>query len=98
MAPPRPKADAGGTQKYFARITRLETERREIGEAIRDVYTEVKAAGLNAAALRREVRRAMETGEQRAKREDIERDAEVIRSALGELADTPLGRAALHNA
>lgn len=79
---------------FKERLTRLETERRDIAESIRDMSKEMKGVGLTAdevAGVKLAVRRSFETADAKAKRETVEEFA----SALGDFADLPIGRAAV---
>ncbi len=79
---------------YINRIERLEEEKRSLGEDIKEVYAEAKAAGFDPKIMRIIVR------ERRMDRDDFdEREAllDTYRRALGMLADTPLGEAALRS-
>src|SRR5437016_7742950 len=78
-----------------SRIVRLEEEKRETSDAIKDVYIEAKSAGYNPKALRVIVRRRLESEEDRSKREVIEAEVELLEARLGDLAKMPLGRAAI---
>ena len=69
-------------KSFVERIERLEEERRDIGGDIRDVYAEVKSAGLNPKALRRVI------AERRLKdRDQLFSDMDTYRSALGEAVE-----------
>ena len=80
------------------RIVRLTGEKRGLSDDIRDIYTEAKSNGYDAAALRIVVKRAMEDAEARQKRETVEQIAASMEAALGEYAGTPLGAAAMERA
>jgi len=75
------------------RVNRLEDEKQEIADAIKEVYLEAKSTGLNVKAIRKIVR------EQR-KPPDAEVEALIdsYKHALGMLSDTPLGTAAIARA
>jgi uncharacterized protein (UPF0335 family) len=74
------------------RNERLEDEKRALGSDIKDVYAEAKSAGYPVDALRQVIReRRMEA----QKREEREVGMTLIRNALGDFANTPLGEAAL---
>lgn len=74
------------------RIERLEDEKRAIGEDVKDVYTEAKGNGFDVKALRTIIKMRREDAQKRAEQESI---VETYMAALGMLADTPLGQAAL---
>lgn len=77
------------------RAVRLEEEKRRAAEDLKELYAEAKANGHDVPALKLLVKEALETEAKRAKREAAEEMAEVYRRALGQLADTPLGSAAV---
>lgn len=64
----------------------------------KDIFTEAKARGINTRALKVELKAAKLEGKAAELRDELEpddqHDAEAIRKALGEFADTPLGNAA----
>jgi len=73
------------------RIEALEAERKNLGEDIKDIYKEAKSAGFDAPTIRLIIKRR---AEDEAKREEREALLETYMAALGQLADTPLGKAA----
>jgi uncharacterized protein (UPF0335 family) len=74
------------------RIEAMEADKRGIAEDIKDVYTEAKGRGYDTAALKEIVKRRREDAQKRETREAI---VDTYLAALGQLADTPLGQAAL---
>ncbi len=74
------------------RIERLEEEKKALQADIKDVYTEAKSAGFDAPTIRLLIKRRAEDA---AKREEREALLEAYLAALGQLADTPLGNAAM---
>jgi len=79
------------------RIIRLETERRERAEDIKEVYVEMKARDLTKAEIagvRLAVRRSFETDAKLQAR----LSAEEVAASLGDYVDLPLGRAAVEAA
>lgn len=74
------------------RIERLEEEKAGITDDIRDVYAEAKAVGYDPKIMRQVVRLRKMDANDRAEMEAI---LETYKRALGMLADTPLGQAAL---
>lgn len=82
-------------RQYIERIERLEEEKKGISDDVRDVYAEAKAMGYDPKAMRAIVRERKLTTDERQEREAI---LETYRDALGMLADTPLGSAALRQA
>jgi uncharacterized protein (UPF0335 family) len=82
-------------KSIIERIERLEEEKKAISDDIRDIYTEAKGNGYDVTALRTIVRMRKLDAATRAERETI---LETYMHALGMLADTPLGQAALARA
>ena len=74
------------------RIEKLEEERKLLQEDIKDIYTEAKSAGFDTKVLRMVI--ASRTKDQ-AEWEEQQALLETYMKALGQLADTPLGKAAL---
>lgn len=74
------------------RVERLEEEKRVLGVDIREVFSEAKGAGFDVATLRKVIR---ERKLDRADREEQEALLDLYRRAVGLLADTPLGQAAV---
>lgn len=68
----------------------------------KDVLTEAKARGVNTRALKVEIKAGKLEQKAAALRDDLDpddqHDAEAIRKAIGEFADTPLGGAAVSKA
>jgi uncharacterized protein (UPF0335 family) len=67
---------------YIERIERLEQEKRELAEDIKEVYGEAKGAGFDVAAIRAIIRRRKEDVEKRKEREAL---MEIYLNALGML-------------
>jgi uncharacterized protein (UPF0335 family) len=77
---------------FVERIERLEEEKQTIADDIRDVYAEAKGNGFDVKALRTVIRmRKIDAAE----REEQQLILETYMQALGMLADTPLGQAAM---
>ncbi len=74
---------------FIERLERLDEEKRVIAEDMKDVLTEAKSAGYNPAILRSILKMRREDAQKRREREEI---LDVYLSALGQLADTPLGQ------
>jgi uncharacterized protein (UPF0335 family) len=74
------------------RIEALESDKADIANDIKEVYAEAKGNGFDPKILRKVValRRV-----DRDKRDEERALIELYMSALGQLADTPLGKAAL---
>jgi uncharacterized protein (UPF0335 family) len=76
------------------RIERLEDEKSQIAEDIKDVYKEAKGNGFDPKIIKKVVAlRKMDA----AKRLEEQALIATYMDALGMLADTPLGQAALRN-
>lgn len=74
------------------RIENLEESKSNIGADIKEIYAEGKKAGFDTKAMREVVKlRRMDS----AKLREHESLRDLYMAALGMLADTPLGRAAL---
>lgn len=73
------------------RIERLEEERKALAEDVKDIYREAKSAGFDAPTIRLIIKHRAEDEAKRAEREAL---LETYLAALGQLADTPLGKAA----
>lgn len=77
------------------RLIKLEIDKPECAEDIRELFIEAKSAGLlkeEIAGIKLAVRRHFETQDKRIFRESVESFA----AALGPMSDTPLGTAAIH--
>lgn len=74
------------------RIERLEDEKKQTADDIREVYAEAKGNGFDVKALREIVRLRKQDAEARREHEAI---LETYMHALGMLAGTPLGDAAV---
>lgn len=77
------------------RIELLEEEKKTIVHDIRDVYAEAKGNGFDVKALRTIIRMRKQDAQERAEMLDI---IDTYMAALGMLADTPLGKAAVERA
>lgn len=73
------------------RIERLEEQKKELSEDVKHIFKEAKSAGFDAPTIRLLIKRRAEDA---AKREEREALLEAYLGALGQLADTPLGKAA----
>jgi uncharacterized protein (UPF0335 family) len=74
------------------RIERLEDERKNLQADIKDIYTEAKSAGYDVKVLRMLI---ASRKKDQAEWEEQQALLETYMRALGQLADTPLGQAAL---
>jgi uncharacterized protein (UPF0335 family) len=81
---------ANQLNSFVERVERLAEEKKSIADDIRDVYAEAKSNGFDVKVLREVVKLRRWD---REKLQQFENDVEMYRHALGDLADTPLGRA-----
>ena len=79
-------------RQFVERIEQLETEKAGIASDIRDVKAEAKGRGFDVKAITEIVRMRKQDAAERQEREAI---LETYMSALGMLAETPLGQAAI---
>jgi uncharacterized protein (UPF0335 family) len=82
-------------ERYVSRIENLHNERKSLNEDIKEVYGEAKDAGFDTTILREIVRERQMEEPARHSRYAL---LEAYRRALGMLADTPLGQAAMDRA
>lgn len=82
----------GQLASIVSRIERLEAERKALADDVKEIYQEAKSGGFEVKVVRRLIR---ERRQDEAEREEIEALLEVYRHALGQIADMPLGQAAL---
>ena len=74
------------------RIERLESDKDDIAEDIKEIYTEAKSNGFDPKVLRKVIRMRKQDV---ADREDEEAMIDIYMHALGQLSGTPLGGAAI---
>jgi uncharacterized protein (UPF0335 family) len=79
-------------QSIVERIEKLEVEKADIADLIKDVYVEAKANGFDVKILRKVIAIRKKDASERKTEEEL---LAVYMSALGMLADTPLGQAAI---
>ena len=82
----------GQLQAIIERIERLEDEKAKISLDIKKVYAEAKANGFDAKILRKIVAIRKQDAD---KRDEEQQLIATYMAALGMLADTPLGQAAI---
>jgi uncharacterized protein (UPF0335 family) len=80
---------------FVARIERLEEEKADIADSIKAVYAEAKASGFATGIIREIVALRKQSEEERAEHDAL---LDLYKRALGMLADTPLGEAAVAKA
>jgi uncharacterized protein (UPF0335 family) len=86
---------AGQIKSIVERIERMEDEKDFISQDIKEIYAEARGNGFDVKALREIIRIRKRDAEERAEHEAI---VEIYMQALGMLADTPLGQAAVERA
>jgi uncharacterized protein (UPF0335 family) len=89
------RASNGQLKAIVERIERLEEEKKTITDDIKDVYAEAKGNGYDPKILRKLIAMRKIDATKRAEAETI---LESYMQALGMLADTPLGQAAMQRA
>jgi uncharacterized protein (UPF0335 family) len=82
-------------KSFIERVERLEEEKAALAADIKDVYAEAKSAGFDVKIMRQVVRIRKQDPQDRREQEKL---LELYMSALGMLADTPLGESALERA
>ena len=93
MSEPGHNSIAGAELRQFVeRIQRLEEEKAGIASDIKDVYSELKGRGFDAATVRQIIKISKMDADKRAEQEAL---LELYMQALGDLKDTPLGSYAL---
>lgn len=85
--------DGEALERYVEELEEKHAERKTLNEAIREVYAQIKQAGMDPATVRQMVRERRLEPEVRA---DQYRLRNEYREALGLFADTPLGEAAIN--
>jgi uncharacterized protein (UPF0335 family) len=80
---------------FIERIERMEEEKRTLAEDIKEVYAEAKGTGFDTKIMRQIIRlRRMDKNDL----DEQETLLDIYKRALGMLADTPLGEAAIRAA
>ena len=74
------------------RIEALESDKAEIANDVNEVYAEAKANGYDVKILRKVVALRRQDAHKRSEEQTL---IELYMNSLGQLADTPLGRAAI---
>jgi uncharacterized protein (UPF0335 family) len=87
--------NAGHLRAFIERIERLNEEKKELSEDIKEVYAEAKGNGFDPKIIREIVKIRKQDADARREHEAI---LEIYLKALGMLADTPLGQAAAERA
>jgi len=79
-------------KSFVERIERLEEEKASIASDVKEVYAEVKSQGFDTKIVRKLIALRRKDAAERLEEQEI---LELYMGALGMLADTPLGRAAI---
>ena len=82
-------------QSIVERIERLEEEKRTLAENVKEVYLEAKGTGFDPKIIRKIVSMRRQDSHKRMEEQAM---IATYMEALGMLADTPLGQAALQRA
>ena len=81
-------------KSIIERIERLNSEKAALASDIKDIFAEAKSAGYDTKAIRILV---AERKKDAAEVEELQALVDTYKAALGMLADTPLGRAAINS-
>ncbi len=79
-------------KSIIARVEKLEAEKADIAADIRDVFAEAKGNGFDVKTIKAIIKRRAKDAQQVEQEESM---MDVYLHALGMLADTPLGKAAI---
>lgn len=82
-------------RSFVERLERLDDEKRDIAEQMKDVMAEAKGEGFDVRTIREVLRLRKMKPHDRMEREELR---DLYMHALGMLADMPLGRAAIERA
>ena len=85
--------DGSQIKSFVERIERVDESIRDEQEARKEIYAEIKSLGFDPKVIREIVKRRRQD---KAKRDEFEEILALYLSALGDLATTDLGRAAVH--
>jgi uncharacterized protein (UPF0335 family) len=83
---------AARLKEFVARIERMNEEKAALSADVKEIFAEAKALGLDTKVLRKLI------AERKCDADDVREEQEMLdtyRNALTQLADTPLGRAAI---
>ena len=80
---------------FVSRIEKLEEEKKTTADDIRDIYAEAHGVGYDRKALRTIIKLRKQDADERAEQAAI---VDLYASALGMIADLPLGQAAIARA
>lgn len=82
-------------QSIVNRIENLEADKKNVADDIKEMYAEAKASGFDPKIIREIVRLRKKSAAERAESEALR---DTYMAALGMLAGTPLGEAAMQRA
>ena len=82
----------GQLAALIERIEKLELDKKAIADDIKEIYAEAKAEGFDTKTMKRVIAARKKTAEEREEEAQL---LETYLAALGDLADTPLGQAAV---
>lgn len=82
-------------RQFIERIERLSEEQKALAADVKDIYAEAKSVGFDVKAMRKIIAMRKKSA---AEREEEQAIIDVYAAALGLLADTPLGEAAIRTA
>src|SRR5882762_3389570 len=91
--PPATRFAKDQLRAFIERVERLEEEKKALADDIKDVFAEAKSSGFDVKALKDVLKRRAADEQKLAEHEAI---LETYMLALGMLADTPLGQAAIN--
>ena len=87
--------NGGQLRAFIERIERLAEVKAAAAEDMKEVYEEAKSTGFDAKIIRKVVSIRAQDADKRREEAEI---LDLYMEALGMLADTPLGQAAIHAA
>ena len=87
--------DTSRLKSYIDRIEAVMAEKKALSDDVKDIFTEVKAAGYNPKAVRKIIQ---ERAVDQAKAAELAETVGLYKRELGILADLPLGKAAVAKA
>ena len=82
----------GHLKAFIERIERVEAERKDLGDDLKEIYKEAVSSGYDAKILRKVIALRRQDAAKLAEQEAL---IETYLAAIGDLKDTPLGQAAI---
>ena len=95
VVPGSEEVNAKHLRAFIERVERLQEEKKALADDIKDVYAEAKGIGFDVKIMRKIVSIRKQDHDKRIEEETI---LDTYMNALGMLADTPLGQAAIERA